>query len=114
MQLNFTNHSAAQDMIRIIEKDKGLSAVDAINFCIDQKIYNRILKTGWASIALDLWGHDDPEREWSQMEAPRLNVEIDEGKQNLVNNIVLKEKVDIETAISYFLIFAMEEMGYHI
>ena len=112
MQLDFSNHDAAQDMITIIEKDKGLSPIDAIKFCIDQDIYNRIIETGWASIALDLWGHD--EREWSKLETPYLDAEIDEDKQNLVNKIVLKEKVDIETAVSYFLIFTMEKMGYHI
>ena len=114
MQLNFSNHRAAQDMIRIIEKDKGLSAVEAINFCINQNVYKRILETGWASIALNLWGHDDPEREWSKMDNPYLDVDIEESKLKLVNDIAMKEKTDIETSICYFLIFTMEKMGYHI
>ena len=114
MQLDFSNHDAAQDMITIIEKDKGLSPIEAINFCIDQDMYDRILETGWASIALNLWGHGDPEREWNKMETPYLDIKIDESKKKLIHNIALKEKVDIETAVSYFLIFTMDKMGYHI
>ena len=114
MQLNFSNHRAAQDMISIIEKDKGLSAVEAINFCINQEAYKRILETGWAAIALNLWGHDDPERVWSKMDNPHLDVEIVDNKKKLINDISFKEKIDIETTIGYFLIFTMEKMGYHI
>ena len=114
MQLDFSDYDAAQDMITIIEMEKSLSPIDAIKFCINQDTYNQILKTGWASIAVSLWGHDDPEREWSKMKTPYLEVEIEEDKQKLVDDIVLKEKVDIEMAISYFLIFTMQKMGYHI
>ncbi len=114
MKLNFESHPEAQDMIKIIEKDKGLSAPDAIKFCINQDIYNEILKAGWASIALPLWGHDDPYRKWSRMDTPYVEVEIEESKQKLVNDIAKKEDVDIETAICYFLLFTMDAMGYHI
>lgn len=114
MKLNFKKNPAAQDMITIIQKDKCLSAPDAIKFSINKDIYSKILSTGWASIALGLWGHDDPEREWNRMDNPYFEVEIEESKQKLVYDIARKEEVDIETAICYFLIFTMDALGYHI
>lgn len=114
MKLNFKNHKAAQDMITLIEKDKSLSASDAIKFSINQDIHDKILNTGWASIALGLWGHDDPDREWNKMKNPYIEVEIEENKLKLVNDIAKKEKVDIVTAVSYFLIFTMDSLHYHI
>lgn len=114
MELNFKKNYAAQDMVTIIQKDKNLSAQDAIKFSINQDMYNQILSTGWASIALGLWGHDDPEREWNKMDTPDLEVEIDDSQQKLLSDIARKEKVDIETAVSYFLLFTMDALGYHI
>lgn len=114
MKLNLENHDAAQDMIILIEKDKCLSATDAIKFSINQDIHDKILNTGWASIALELWGHDDPDREWNKMEEPYIEVEIEENKLKLIEDIAKKEKVDIVTAVSYFLIFTMDTLGYHI
>lgn len=114
MKLDFESHPEAQDMIKIIEKDKGLPAPDAIRFSINQDIYNEIVKASWASIALSMWGHDDPYRKWSRMDTPYVEVEIEENKKKLVNDIAKKEDVDIETAVCYFLLFTMDAMGYHI
>lgn len=114
MKLDFKNHPAAQDMIKIIERDKRLETSEAIKFSVNDKMYNKIVNTGWASIALNLWGHDDPEREWDEMENPCVDVEIEEDKNRLIEAIAKKEKVDIETAVSYFLIFTMDFLGYHI
>lgn len=114
MKLNFKKHKAAQDMITLIEKDKCLSASDAIKFSINQDIHDKILNAGWASIALGLWGHGDPDREWNKMDNPSIEVEIEEDKLKLVDDIAQKEKVDIVTAVSYFLLFTMDALGYHI
>ena len=114
MKLNFRKHKAAQDMITLIEKDKCLSAPDAIKFSINQEIHDIILNTGWASIALGLWGHDDPDREWNKMDNPCIEVEIEGDKLKLVDDISQKEEVDIVTAVSYFLLFTMDKLGYHI
>lgn len=112
--INFSEHLDAQDMIKIIMKDKGLSAEDAVKFSVNKTIYQRIRKTGYASIALDLWGHDDPEREWNVLDAPIIDVEFDKLSKNLIDDIMEKEKVNFEIAIAYFLLFTMEALGYHI
>lgn len=114
MNLNFNDNVAAQDMISIIIKEKGLSAEKAVKFAVNKNICEKILSTGWASIALDLWGHDDPDRKWSVIDNPTLEIVFEETEQQLINTIVKKENVDIETAICYFIIFTMEELGYHI
>lgn len=113
-KLNFTKHHAAQDMIKLIEKDKGLSATEAIKFSINSEMYKQIIESGWTGIALDLWGHDNPEREWEVMETSCVEIDLDEERLKLVNDIMKKEKKDIETAVAYFLIFTMDSLGYHI
>ena len=114
IKLNFTEHEAAQDMIEIIKKEKELSTQDAILYAINDKNCKTILSTGWASMALDLWGHGDPDREWSNMAQSDVEVAMTDKNMELITKIMKKEEVDIETAVSYFLIFTMESLGYHI
>lgn len=114
LKLNFTNYKAAQDMIKLIEKEKGLSTSEAIDFSINLKICNRILKTGWGSIALPIWSHDDPERKWLSLNDPRVEVEINDEKAQLISKVATEESVNMETAVAYFLLFTMEMLGYHI
>ena len=93
---------------------KGLSATEAIAFSVNCDIYDRILRTGWASIALGLWGHGDPDRKWKKLDEPHIKIEFDELSQHLINDVMKKEDVKLETAVSYFLIFTMESLDYHI
>ena len=112
--INFTERFDAQDMIKIVMDKKGLSAQESIKFSVNRSIHQHILKTGYASIALDLWGHDNPEREWVELDEPIIDIEFDKLSQNLINDIMEKEEVDFETAVTYFLLFTMEILGYHI
>lgn len=114
MILDLSNNAAAQDMIRIIMREKNLLVNDAIDFAINRDIHQRILKEGYASIAFDLWGHDDPEREWDILDEPIIDLELDNLRGRLVEDIAEKQDVDTETAICYFLIFTMDFLGYHI
>lgn len=114
IKLNLKNNLAAQDMIRIVMREENLSAKEAIEFSINREMHKKILKEGYASIALDLWGHDDPERVWEVIEEPTIELEFDELRKNLIDDISEKQKVDFETAICYFLIFTMDLLGYHI
>ena len=114
MNLNFTNHPAAQDMINIIIKEKNLSASEALNYAINREMYRKVRDNGWASIALQLWGHDDFERIPTILDNPLINVEFDKLQERLIEDIAEKRDVDNETAISYFLLFVMESLDYHI
>lgn len=114
MKLDLKNNAAAQDMIRIIMREKDLSAEDAVTFAINRDIYQKILKAGYASIAFDLWGHDNPERVWNTLSAPVIDLKIDKLQGRLIEDISEKENVNYETAICYFLIFTMDYLGYHI
>ncbi len=114
LELNFTNHEIAQDMIRLIQKEKGLTESQCISLAVNSKTCKQIIDTGWASIALSMWGHDNPEREWLLLDNPIVDVELENDKEQLIEKISSKENVDIETAVSYFLLFTMEALGYHI
>jgi hypothetical protein len=114
IKLDLTSNLAAQDMIGIVTREKELSLQEAIEFSINRDMYQEILKKGYASIALDLWGHDNPGRVWDVLDNPVVELEFDNLKERLIYDVAEKEKVDIETAISYFLIFTMDLLGYHI
>lgn len=114
MKLDLRNYPAGQDMIRIVMRDKGMSAEDAVDFAINRSNHDKIVYKGWASIALGLWGHDDYERKWETLDEPVLEIELDDLKTRLIEDISEREEVDIETAVCYFLIFTMEALGYHV
>ncbi|WP_293718343.1 hypothetical protein [uncultured Phascolarctobacterium sp.] len=114
IRLNLQKNLEAQDMIRIIMRDKNLSVKGAIDFAINRDMHQNILKAGYASIALDLWGHDDLERKWDILDNPVFDLELDKLRQRLVEDISERQHVDVETAICYFLIFTMDYLGYHI
>ncbi len=114
LKLNFTDHKEAQDMINLIQKEKDLSVAEAIDFAVNLKTFNQIVKTGWGSIALGLWGHADSEREWLMLDDPYVEVDFKEEKNNLIKKVASQEKIDTETVVSYFLLFTMEILGYHI
>lgn len=113
-KLDFTDHTEAQDMIKLIEKDKGLAVSEVIDFSVNIENFNQILDNGWGSIALSLWGHDDPERDWLTMDNPYIEVDLTGEKLQLIDKIAKKDKVDTETAVAYFLLFTMDSLGYHI
>lgn len=46
-QLDFRNHSAAQDMIRIIMRDENLTINEAIEFAINREMHKTILREGY-------------------------------------------------------------------
>ena len=114
IKLNFSNNAAAQDMISLIQKEKNLSGEEAIKFSVNKEIFREIINAGWASIALPLWGHDNPNREWNVLDNPFFEFEVDKLTYNLINELSIKENVDTVTSVSYFLLFTMQSLGHHI
>lgn len=114
MKLDFTQHEAAQDMIRLIMRDKKLPADAAIRFAVNPQIHQKILKEGYGDFAYIQWGHADPERKWLQLSPSAVDVLFDADALHLINDICAKEHVDDVGAICQFLIFTMDALGYHI
>lgn len=114
VMVNFSKSDAAQDMINIIMSEKNLSASQAVKYAINEKIYRKIVEAGYASIALMLWGHDDYDRKWKQLKNAFIEVDIDSTSSKLIDDIMERESVDFTTAITYFLLFTVETLGYHI
>lgn len=114
IKLDFTKYPAAQDMIKIIEKERELSTSDAITYAITSERAAQIMQTGWADIAVSQWDHGNPNREWNIMNSPIIDINLEEGKLSILNLIKKKTKKNTETVISYFLIFTMESLGHHI
>ena len=61
--VDFTEETDAQDMLSKIMKKKNLTPEKALLSTITQKNCVTILATGWAGMAVSLWGHADPDGE---------------------------------------------------
>ena len=112
--LNFKGATNPQDMLKKIMRAKGLSPEKAILSSITQKNCIRIIETGWAGIALPLWGHADPDGEFEKLDNPVVEIKLSKDKERLVDLIMKKEKVPFQQAILYFMLFMLESLGYHI
>lgn len=112
--LDFKNDAIAQDMLVKIMKEKNLNPEKAVLSSITQKTFIRIIETGWGQIALPIWGHDNPDREWEKLKDPIVKIKLSKDKEHLVSIIMEKENVHFKTAIMYFMLFTLESLGYHI
>lgn len=111
---NFKDTVNPQDMLKKIMKEKNLSAEKAITTSITQKNCIRIIETGYAGIALSMWGHADPNAEKEKLDDPVVEFKLSKDKERLVGLIMEKEKVSFDEAILYFMLFTLESLGYHI
>lgn len=114
LTLDFTNDAIAQDMLVKIMKEKNTNSEKGILSSITQKTFIRIIETGWGEIALPIWGHDNPDREWEKLDDPIVKIKLSKDKERLINLIMEKEKVSFKVAILYFMLFTLESLGYHI
>ena len=114
IRIDFSDDINAQDMLRQIMKSKNLTPDKAILSSITQKNCVTILSTGWAGIAVSLWGHDDPYREFEQLDNPIVEIKLSKDKIRLLEIVMEKENVTLEGAILFFMIFTLESLGYHI
>lgn len=114
IKFNFKGSVNPQDMLKKIMREKNLSAEKAITSSITQKNCIRIIETGYASIALQMWGHADPEAEKEKLDDPIVEFKLSKEKERLVNLIMEKEDVSFDQAILYFMLFTLESLGYHI
>lgn len=114
ISLDFTNDKIAQDMLVKIMKEKKLDSEKAVLSTITQKMFDRIVETGWGQVALPIWGHDNPNREWEKLDNPIVKIELNKDKERLVSVIMEKENIQFKTAIMFFMLFTLESLGYHI
>lgn len=115
LKLKLGRYKAAQDMIKLIEKEKGLSTSAAIDFAVNSRTFHQIVNTGFGPIALPIWGHgESKQRKWLTLDNPHIDIDLDEKKLQLINEVAAMEKTNPETAVSYFLLFTMDALGYHI
>ena len=65
-------------------------------------------------MAVSLWGHDNPDRDWQTLENPVVELKLSKDKERLVAIVMEKEKISLPDALLYFMIFALSSLGYHI
>lgn len=103
LKLDFRDDEIAQDMICLIMNDKNLQTPEkAVQSAVNEKLKN-------------LWGHDDGfERPFGTLEEPIFNVELSDIQWEIVREVAASEETDETTAVCYLLLFAMEQLGYHV
>ena len=114
ISIDFSNDAKAQDMLVAIMKEKNLTPEKAILSSITQKIFVRIIETGWGQVALPMWRHDNPYKKLEKLDDPVVKIKLSKDKERLVSVIMEKENVHFKTAIMYFMLFTLESLGYHI
>lgn len=112
--VDFSEEIDAQDMLSKIMRNKNLTPEKALLSTITQKNCVKILATGWAGIAVSLWGHADPDEELEELEDPIVRIKLSKDKERLVSIVMEKENVSFNEALLYFMIFTLESLGYHI
>jgi hypothetical protein len=112
--IDFSKETAAQDMLSKIMKKKNLTPEKALLSTITQKNCVKILATGWAGMAVSLWGHADPDGERENLEDPIVKIKLSKDKERLISIVMEKENVSFGEALLYFMIFTLESLGYHI
>ena len=112
--VDFSKETDAQDMLSKIMKKKNLTLEKALLSTITQKNCVTILATGWAGMAVSLWGHADPDGEREKLEDPIVKIKLSKDKERLVSIVMEKENVSFGEALLYFMIFTLESLGYHI
>ena len=112
--IDFSKDSNAQDMLSKIMKKKNLTSEKALLSTITQKNCVTILASGWAGMAVSMWGHADPSGEREKLDDPIFKIKLSKDKERLVGIVMEKEDVSFSEALLYFMIFALESLGYHI
>ena len=116
LKLDLRDDEVAQDMICLIMKDKNLETPEkAVQSAVNEGLKNRLISEGWAAIAYSIWGHEDNfERPFGTLEEPNFDVQLFDTQWEIVREVAASEKTDEATAVCYLLLFAMEQLGYHV
>lgn len=113
MILDVKKHKEAQDMIVLLSTDKGLSYKEAIKSAINRESLADIVVNGWASIALGCWNHAS-DRKLNKLKETTIEIDLDEEQDDFIEKIKIIEEVDYVTAVTYFMMFELGRMGYHL
>lgn len=112
--LDFTDAYQHQDMIVKLSREKNKEPKKAILSAINQKNCIRILETGWADMAVSHWGHADGYQSLEKLENPLIEISLNQSKIRLLSLIIEKEQTTLQNAIFYFIVFELENLGYHV
>ena len=123
--IDLKNEYEAQDMISILLKKNNTTEEKVILSVINEKNFKRIVDEGWARLAVRNWFiHNNNDNmayidgnyaiSFTELKSPKIEIDFKPKQIDFLEAIMFHEKVKIEEAISYFLIFEMESLGYHI
>ena len=114
LTIDFSDNVIAQDMVNTIMKEKNYTPEKAVLASITSTNLVAIIDEGWADLAVSLWGHDDPYKKFEKLENPIIEITPNKEHIRMLDCVMGIEKVSLSDAITYFMIFQLENYGYHI
>ena len=119
IEIDARKHPAVQDMLGIMMNADKVTCPTAASSVVNKERYNNIAETQWGVIAVDLWGHGDPHREWNKLENPVFEMPVTEEQVDLMAEVLRYSIEDTKhpfavDALALFLVFEMQHRGYHI
>lgn len=119
VEIDARKRPAVQDMLGIIMNADKVDCPAAASSVVNKERYGDISETHWGVIALDLWGHGDPSREWNKLRAPVFEMPVTDEQVDLMAEVLRYNIEDTKRplavdALALFLVFEMRKRGYHI
>ena len=113
LRIDFSGYDEAQDMIMRIAEEKSISPQESVECAIGSIPLKRV-REGYAQIAIDIWGHDDPEREWEVLDDPVIVIELGANVFESILELSREKELYVQEVLTHYLVYLLEDMGHHI
>ena len=108
----FNNHKEAQDMIVTLSSEMNLSYSEAIKSALSSANLANI-KKGFIHIAYPMWRHEDFDYTFKKMTSSEVEIDVSDKEFIRIAYVAMKNEVDINKSIDYFVLSELESLGYH-
>ena len=112
--VDFSNNITAQDMLIHIMRKTNLPPENALLWTLKKDIFINVIMTPWTDLAVSYWGHDDPNKKHEKLANPILKINLTYDQRQIIQSAMFLRKITFKKALTHFMIFALESLGYHI
>lgn len=114
--INFRNNKIAQDLVNVLLEDStGANVQKVISSAINKSTLDDIMSNAsWIDTSYTLWENYKNGREWYELEEPVICLTLSDNKTKLLRKVEKALGVSTSTAVSYFLLYSVKQLGYHL
>ena len=114
MKFNFIRKLNSQDIIASLAKELNTTYEDAIISSVTEDLCNTIIDAGWAEIAYGGWRHAEWDYTMQSISPKTIEVGFTDEQIALIERVKNSEKAPDEIAVAFFVMFKLEQFGYHL